>query len=252
MKLLLAAAPLLLLPSLFQGTSSEHPNASNTTAVSAAVSESAKASKWKSLFNGKDLNGWHTFGKSSVNPSWKVVNGEIFYDSKSKTPEERKSPGDLTSDDEFENFHLKLDWKISKNGNSGIIFWSKEDTARFKESWHTGPEMQILDNDGHSDGKIDKHRAGNLYDLIAGKEGVVKPVGEWNTAEIIADHGKLTFKLNGEELLNTRYDDENWKVMIAGSKFKTKKDFGTFTKGHIALQDHGNDVWFRNIQIKAL
>ena len=252
MKLLLAAAPLLLLPSLFRGTTTEHTLSPNTSTASAAVSGAAKASKWKSLFNGNDLTGWHTFGKSTVNPSWKVVNGEIFYDSKSKTPEERKGPGDLTSDEEFENFHLKLDWKISKDGNSGIIFWSKEDTARFKESWHTGPEMQILDNDGHSDGKINKHRAGNLYDLIAGKEGVVKPVGEWNTAEIIADHGKLTFKLNGEELLNTRYDDENWKVMIAGSKFKTKKDFGTFSRGHIALQDHGNDVWFRNIQIKAL
>ena len=252
MKVLLAAAPLLLLTSLFQGTSTIHSKSSKSINAEAVFSYTAKAPKWKSLFNGKDLSGWHTFGKSSVNPSWKVVNGEIFYDSKSKTPEERKGPGDLITDEEFENFHLKLDWKISKNGNSGIIFWSKEDTARFKESWHTGPEMQILDNDGHSDGKIDKHRAGNLYDLIAGKEGVVKPVGEWNTAEIIADHGKLTFKLNGEELLSTRYDDENWKLMIAGSKFKTKKDFGTFSKGHFALQDHGNDVWFRNIQIKAL
>lgn len=210
------------------------------------------AKKWKSLFNGKDLTGWHTYGKSTVNPSWKAVNGEIFFDSKTKTAEERRNPGDLVTDEEFENFHLKLDWKVSKNGNSGVIFWSNEDTAKFKESWHTGPEMQILDNDGHSDGKIEKHRAGNLYDMIAGKEGVVKPFGEWNTSEVIADHGKLTFKLNGEEVVNTRYDDANWKNMIAGSKFKTKKDFGTFTKGHIVLQDHGNDVWFKNIQIMAL
>jgi hypothetical protein len=216
------------------------------------VVESSSAKKWKSLFNGKDLTGWHTYGKSTINPSWKAVHGEIFFDSKTKTAEERKNPGDLVTDEEFENFHLKLDWKVSKNGNSGVIFWSNEDTAKFKESWHTGPEMQILDNDGHSDGKIEKHRAGNLYDLIAGKEGVVKPFGEWNTSEIIADHGKLTFKLNGEEVVSTRYDDENWKTMIAGSKFKTKKYFGTFTKGHIVLQDHGNDVWFKNIQIMAL
>jgi hypothetical protein len=90
------------------------------------------AKKWKSLFNGKDLTGWHTYGKSTVNPSWKAVNGEIFFDSKTKTAEERRNPGDLVTDEEFENFHLKLDWKVSKNGNSGVIFWSNEDTAKFK------------------------------------------------------------------------------------------------------------------------
>lgn len=248
---LLVVAPLLIAGSvLFMQKAPLLTPGEKNDAQSLSVHSTAK--KWKSLFNGKDLTGWHTYGKSTVNPSWKAVNGEIFFDSKTKTAEERKNPGDLVTNEEFENFHLKIDWKVSKNGNSGVIFWSNEDTAKYKESWHTGPEMQILDNDGHSDGKIEKHRAGNLYDLIAGKEGVVKPFGEWNTSEIIADHGKLTFKLNGEEVLSTRYDDENWKKMIAGSKFKTKKDFGTFTKGHIVLQDHGNDVWFKNIQIMAL
>lgn len=207
--------------------------------------------EWRSLFNGKDLSGWHTFGKKTVNPSWKVADGCIYFDAASKTDEERKNPGDLVTNEEFENFHLELEWKVAKNGNSGIIFWSK-DNGQFKESWHTGPEMQVLDNDGHPDGKIPKHRAGNLYDLIASTEGVVKPAEQWNKAEIIADHGQLIFRLNGEEVLRTRYDDDNWKTMIAGSKFQTKKDFGTFTKGHVVLQDHGDNVWYRNIRIRSL
>jgi hypothetical protein len=225
------------------------PLKSHSPLIAPAVTQTAD--EWRSLFNGKDLSGWHTFGKTTVNPSWKVADGCIYYDAASKTAEERKGPGDLVTNDEFENFHLELEWKVCKNGNSGIIFWSK-DNSQFKESWHTGPEMQVLDNDGHPDGKILKHRAGNLYDLLASKEGVAKPYEQWNKAEIIADHGLLIFRLNNEEVLRTRYDDENWKALIAGSKFKTKKDFGTFTKGHIVLQDHGDNVWYRNIRIKSL
>ena len=160
--------------------------------------------------------------------------------------------GDLLTDKEYENFHLKIDWKISPKGNSGILFWVQEDTAKYKETYYTGPEMQVLDNDGHSDGKIPKHRAGNLYDLIAGTEGVVKPVGEWNTAEIISNKGKLEFILNGVTVVSTTYGDDNWKKMVAGSKFKQWPDFGTVFKGHIALQNHGNDVWYRNIMIQNL
>ena len=204
-----------------------------------------------SLFDGKTFNGWHTYGKTTINAAWTIEDGMI-YQNKSKRDPLQKGNGDLVSDKEYENFHLKVDWKISKNGNSGIIFWIQEDTIKYKNTYHTGPEMQVLDNDGHSDGKIKKHRAGNLYDLIEGIDTAVKPVGEWNTAEIISNKGKLDFILNGVTVLSTPYGDDNWRQMIAGSKFKAMPDFAKVFKGHIALQDHGNDVWFRNIMIKKL
>lgn len=200
---------------------------------------------WTSLFDGKTLKGWHVYGHRP-NETWSVQDGAIFFD------RSKKATGDLLTDQTYENFHLKYDWKISPNGNSGLIFWIQEDTAKYKQTYHTGPEMQVLDNDGHKDGKIAKHRAGNLYDLIQGKEGAVKPVGEWNTAEIICNRGKMEFILNGISVLTTTYGDDNWKQMVAGSKFKQWPDFGTVFKGHIGLQNHDSDVWFRNIKIKQM
>jgi hypothetical protein len=207
---------------------------------------------FKSLFDGKTSKGWHVYGNKSGGEAWKVEDGVLNLDAAYKKANKGNGGGDLITDGAYENFHLKMEWKISPNGNSGIIFYAQEDTAKYKESWWTGPEMQVLDNDGHSDGKIIKHRAGNLYDLVEGKEGVVKPVGEWNLAEVISNKGKLELMLNGVVVVSTTYGDDNWKTLIAGSKFKTKPDFGKLFKGHIALQDHGNDVYFRNIRIKQL
>jgi hypothetical protein len=112
--------------------------------------------------------------------------------------------------------------------------------------------MQILHNEGHPDGKIEKHRVGDLYDLIAASEDASKPVGEWNLAEIISQDNQLRFILNGKEVVKTTLWDDAWKQMIANSKFKEMPGFGTFKKGKIALQDHGDMVWFRNIRIRRL
>lgn len=216
----------------------------------AVVNTNAQGKKskdgWIQLFDGKTTKGWHTYGKSTVTKSWKVEDGTIHLDSKEKIG------GDLVTDEEFENYDLKLEWKVSQNGNSGIIFNVHEDTAQFKQTYQTGPEMQIIDNDGHKDGKIHKHRAGDLYDLIASSSEPVKPVGEWNIAEIKVLNGKLDLYLNGVQVVSTTMWDDNWKQLIAGSKFKTWPGFGTYKKGRIALQNHGDDVWFRNIQIKKL
>lgn len=137
-------------------------------------------------------------------------------------------------------------------GNSGIMFNVHEDSVKYKYTFTTGPEMQILDNERNEDGKIYKHHAGDLYDLIACKKETVKPVGEWNQVEIRMIKGKLDFFLNGENVVSTTLWDDNWNKLVAGSKFKSMPGFGIFKKGHIALQDHGFMVRFRNIMIKEL
>lgn len=201
---------------------------------------------WENLFDGKTTTGWHTYGKTNVTDRWKIAVGALYIDDKAK------DGGDIVTDKEYDNFDLKLEWKISKKGNSGIIFNVKEDPSKYKETYNTGPEVQVLDNEGHPDGKILKHRAGDLYDLIKSSSEPVKAPGEWNAVEIISDHGKLQIFVNGTNVVTTTMWNDNWKQLIAGSKFKNMPDFGTFKKGKIALQDHGNAVWYRNIKIKQL
>jgi len=211
-----------------------------------------QADGWQLLFDGKTIKGWHKYGGKPVGSAWKIADGTLYLDTTLKEKWQIKDGGDIISDDEFENFHLKLEWKIAKDGNSGIIFYIHEDTALYKWPWMTGPEMQVLDNNGHPDSKIIKHRAGDLYDLISCSKETVKPAGEWNLAEIRSENGKLDFFLNGENVVSTTLWDENWKKMVAGSKFKEWPGFGTYKKGKIGLQDHGNTVWYRNIMIKKL
>jgi len=242
---------LLLVPAFFAC------NTTNQTTMNSDTNSAAKDGKeWVSLFDGKTTSGWHTYGKTTIGKAWKAEDGVLHLDAASKKDWQTAEGGDIISDQEFDNFHLKLDWKISPKGNSGIIFYINEDPAKYQYPWQTGPEMQVLDNGtatqlGHSDGKLYTHRAGDLYDLLASKE-VVKPAGEWNTVEIVANKGKLDFYMNGEHTLSTTMWNDTWKQMIGISKFKDMQGFGSFQKGKIGLQDHGDDVWFRNIKIKRL
>ena len=224
----------------------------NTSTEANSLSIEETNNGWQLLFDGKSTNGWHKYGNQTIGKAWKVADGNLYLDAASKKDWQTAEGGDIVTTEEFENFHLKLDWKISPNGNSGIIFFVHEDSTKFKNTYNTGPEMQVLDNNGHPDAKIIKHRAGDLYDLISVSKETVKPVGEWNTAEIKSDNGDLRFFLNGEQVVNTTMWNDAWRTMIAGSKFKSMPGFGTYKKGKIALQDHGDNVWYRNIKIRKL
>lgn len=204
---------------------------------------------WKSLFDGKSKKGWHIYRGEATGESWQVEDGILMFVPINKPGV--KTGGDLTTDEEYENYHLSLEWKISEGGNSGIIFGVKEDSM-YKKSYLTGMEMQVLDNNKHADAKIIKHRAGDLYDLISSSKETVKAVGEWNKAEVIYNNNTLQLILNGETVVSTTVGDENWDKLVAGSKFRTMKGFGTFRKGRIVLQDHGDKVWYRNIKLKQL
>ena len=215
------------------------------------VVETAPVEEWISLFDGQTLNGWSKYGGGEVGKAWKVENGELFLDATNKAGWQTGDGGDIVTNEEFENFHLKYEWKIAQNGNSGVMFYVHE-APEFQYPWNTGPEMQVLDNAGHPDAKIISHRAGDLYDLIVSSEETVKPYGEWNQAEIIANNGKLDLVLNGKTFVSTTMWTPEWEALIAKSKFKDMAGFGKYIKGKIALQDHGDLVHFRNIVIKKL
>ncbi len=221
-------------------------NSSKQSSGSNGLTNEEKSEGWKLLFDGKTTNGWHKYGNSPVGAAWKIKDDCLYLDTTNK------DAGDIVTDEEYENFHLQVEWKISKNGNSGIFFYINEDKSKYNYPWETGIEMQVLDNDGHADGKIRTHHAGDLFDIIASSKETVKPVGEWNLAEIKCVNGKLDFYLNGVNTVSTTLWDDNWKKMVAGSKFKSMPAFGTYRKGRIGLQDHGNEVCFRNIKIRKL
>jgi hypothetical protein len=207
---------------------------------------------WELMFDGLTTRGWHKYGGKVVGSAWKVADGSLYLDTETKENWQVKGGGDIMSDKQYDDFHLKLEWKIAPNGNSGIMIYAQEDTTKYRWPWETAPEMQVLDNQGHPDAKIFKHRAGDLYDLIAAKPETVRTPGEWNQVEIKCLNGDLQFWLNGTNVVSTTLWDENWKKLVAGSKFAKMPDFGKFKKGHIALQDHGDMIWYRNIKIRRL
>jgi hypothetical protein len=217
----------------------------------ADVPETVTQNEWISLFDGTSFNGWSKYGGGEVGKAWKVQDGAIYLDATNKDGWQTGDGGDIVTNEEFDNYHLQVEWKIAPNGNSGIIFYVHDD-SKYTYPWNTGMEMQVLDNDGHPDAKIVSHRAGDLYDLIVSSEETVKPVGEWNLAEIISKDGKLELHLNGVMIVSTTLWTPEWEALIAKSKFKDMPGFGTYKKGKISLQDHGDEVWFKNIRIKKL
>lgn len=213
-----------------------------------SLSEQEKAEGWKLLFDGKSTAGLRNYKSETIGSKWVAQNGALHFKGKNASG----GGGDIIiTDQEYENYELYLEWKISRGGNSGIIY-NVIESDEYDYVWQTGPEMQILDNVRHGDGQIVKHRAGDLYDLIECERVVVNEPEVWNKVRLVMKDGKVQHWLNGYLVVETELWTSEWDQMVAGSKFKDMPGFGTGKKGHIALQDHSDPVWFRNIKIREL
>ena len=215
-----------------------------------------KQDGWQLLFNGKNLNGWHSYLQSSPAKDWSVQRGAIMLKKDNRGP--YNDSADLVTNDEFKNFDFKVEWKAKPCIDSGIMFYVHE-SPKYKNTYETGPEMQIADLACTvPDSRVLMERAGDVFDLISDKFEWVKPAGQWNQYEIIADNGHIQLFQNGHKVIDTNLDGEHWKKLVAASKFTQWPDFGTFRKGHISLQGtevkgkSGVKLWFRNIKIKKL
>lgn len=210
---------------------------------------------WIELFNGKNLEGWHTYGAGGMNDShdgWYVENEELVFDFQLRT---EGGSSNLVTDNKYTNFELSMEWNISPQGNSGV-FWGVVENEQFEHPYQTGPEIQILD-DGwteYVEGRGDINRAGSLYGLMAPTSIVSKAAGIWNHYLIHIDHNKnIGYVIfNDEEVLRFPVHGPEWEAMISKSGFADWPGFGDARTGHISLQEHGGKVAFRNIKIRIL
>ena len=218
------------------------------------LTKKEKKAGWVLMFDGKSTDGWRGYNKTAFpEKGWAVEEGTLHVIGSSKG-EAGGGGGDLLYDKKFRNFEISLDWKVSEGGNSGIFYLAQEIPG--EPVWKSAPEMQILDNEKHPDARlgVDGNRAaGSLYDLIPGDMKAVKPAGEWNKVKIMVYKGTVVHYVNGKQVLEYHLWTEDWKMMVLNSKFKDYDAFlNTAEEGYIVLQDHGDDVWFRNIKIKEL
>jgi len=216
------------------------------TTVSAqmpALTAAEKADGWKLMFDGKTLNGWRGYKSEALPAGWRVDNGILTRAAGSG------EGGDLMTVNQYGDFEMRFEWKISENGNSGVIYHIGT-TEPYP--WHTGPEYQILHNQGHSDGKSPLTQAGSNFAVNAISKDTTRPVGEWNEGRIVAKGNHVEHWLNGVKVVEYEVGSADWKAHVQASKFGKIPPYGTVKRGYIALQDHGNVVSFRNLKIKTL
>lgn len=216
---------------------------SGGSAAASGGSASRSGGGWISLM---DLSQWRGYRRDTAPASWKLQDGALTLDA---SVTDRAQRGDLMTREQFGDFELEYEWKISPGGNSGVIYRiaEQEDTP-----WKTGPEMQVLDNERHADGKLPSHRAGALYDLIVPPDNITRPVGEWNQARIRVQGNHIQQWLNGKLTADVVVGSPQWEEMYGKSKFKPYASFARVPRGYIALQDHGDAVWYRNIRVRPL
>jgi len=200
---------------------------------------------FKLLFDGKTLDQWRGYKMPAMPENWTVVDGTINL----TTP---RRAVDIISIEEFSDFDFKFDWKLGEipaGSNSGVMFYVTEEGDA---TYHSGPEYQVLDNARHPDGKNPLTTSGACYAIYAPTRDVTRPIGEWNEGRIVINKGKVQHWLNGEKVVEYDMNSADWKAKVLGSKFKEWPIFGMARKGHLALQQHGGPVAYRNLKIRRL
>lgn len=204
---------------------------------------------WNLLFNGNDLEGWHLYNKpdSTSYSAWEVKDGAIYCNA----TDESRVFGDLITDHSFENYELVFEWQMALRGNGGV-FINVQEAPEFAATYVTGPEYQLLEP-AHSDTNTPKKRPGCLWGIAPQINTVeAKPTGQWNSAKIIQNNGKIAFYLNGKLTASADLNSPEWQKQLSESNFANNPNFGKATKGKIALQNWYFDAWFRNMKIRSL
>lgn len=203
----------------------------------------AKETEWTNLFDGKTTEGWRGYReKAFPEIGWDIEDGALHR-------KKGESGGDLVTEEQFENFELRFEWKVAPNANSGVMYRVAETNDY---SFETGPEYQVLDDNGHPDGEKGETSAASLYALVAPEGKTLKPVGEWNEARIIHKGNHVEHWLNGKKVVEIEIGGDDWNKRMSESKFNGWTEFAKSAKGHIALQDHGDEVWYRSFKIREL
>jgi hypothetical protein len=211
-----------------------------------SLSEQQKAEGYKLLFNGQNTDGWK-FYKGKEGSNWTVEDGALH--SKSNAAK----VADIMTAEQYANFDLRFDFKISQKGNSGVMY---RVTEEFDEPYYSGPEFQVIDAQGWPDQLSDSQKTGSNYDMHAAPQDAVKPAGEWNSGRIVVNGDHVEHYVNGTKVVEYDFNSEDWKKRKAGSKWKDAKGYGMAKSGFIDFQahkdEHGGEVWYRNIMIKTL
>ena len=212
------------------------------------LSNEEQKAGWRLLFDGRSTAGWRGYKSKTVPASWKVEHGSLL-----SRREKDKSTGDIITFAEYADFELVLQWKMTKGGNSGVIYRATEE---HDQVWQSGPEYQILDNEGHLDGLNRQASAGACYAVFAPAKDITRPLGQWNQSRILAKGKHVEHWLNGEQLLAYDVDSDRWKAHVKTSKFFLtaygQGNWGQAGKGHIGLQDYGGAIEYRNIKIRPM
>jgi len=195
---------------------------------------------WRLLFDGATTSGWRGYDSPAVPEGWRVMEGALT---------RVASGGDIVTSDRFRNFELALEWQVSEGGNSGI-FYRAADGA--KAIYWSAPEMQVLDDAKHPDGKSTLTSAGSAYGLYPAPRGVVKPAGEWNRVRLVVNGNHVEHWLNGVKVVEYELGSADWAERVARSKFAKWPEFGKAAEGRIGLQDHGDRVAYRSVKIRVL